>query len=394
MTAVISPGGAPQWANPGLEDPAFEEIGIPMTRDMAGDAASPERGDVFSADARVAVYDRAHELRHDSLLYRHHNNKPIERDFGGWFLSGDLGSGKSVYCGAHLYAYYIFGLSVVHNATFLYGRRISGEEFVTIGEAELSNYAIFGDEIHSLVERMGAASWAHRLFRNSGALQRKDAVRAFFASAEEGDVGYPVLRACQWIKYPYYWSPGALDMSSGRGRSVPRGRRRKGPTLPPFCYVSAVKLGPNPVRKRRHIDEFIPNASGPGLSYEPLLDPALVYESAHLMDTWQKPSIAASMELTAQRLRAHRAGQDEDEGAMEAADGPDLWECITSAHRAGLIRLEGKRSVSIEHVNRGARLHGYQGDDQEFKTLLRAEDLLTQRGAVRVRDLRDMLELG
>lgn len=379
MVEVIHDGRGPKWADPAGDEGVLDEIGVRITRDMVGEAADPGRGDVYGNDQRVSAFDRAQELRHRALLWRKHNNRPPERDFGAWFISGEKGDGKSVYVSGHMYGAYILGYACISNASLLIGHRFSEADMVQIGDYELSNYYLFWDEIHATVERMGANAWSHRLFRNSGALQRKDSVRAFYASVEEDQVGLAVLKLCSWLKYPGFWAPDAVRRVGDRTVFVPRHKRRKKPTFPWFCYVKARRLGPWPYKARRMIDEYLPEhlRHRSSLSGENHVAPVIYHESTKLLDTWEKPSIAAAMDMTAASLRKSRQEREE---AIEQAmpEGADLVDALREALHSGALDTNA-RSIPSEHLLFAAAQHGFEGDLDEVKMITRGLNILNTK---------------
>lgn len=354
------------------EDHRFDDYGAPITRDMVGDAYDPSLGDVLSSDLRVAGWDYAARHRHEMLRWRHLNNQGLPHVFGAVFYSGEIRAGKSLVMAARSRRYWISGGMSLSTDGNLFGRRLSYDEALEIFEEEgLSHFMLDVDEVHALLDRRAGAAWVNRLNRNGAAMFGKTRARGQYASAREWDVSLDVLAACDYWIYPerYY-------VQSAK--------------FPPWCYIRTYRIK-EPMRRPRKIDEFRPERPSRGIIPDEPMSPWMLYETAKLMDTWQRPAIAAALELTADEIRKRRKARAD--GERQAETSVDLIEALKQAVLAGNLDPKRRAAIPVNAVHIWASEQGYAGSISETREILKGKDALNSMYRVPVPNLLDMVGL-
>ena len=216
-----------------MEEDTGKLAGVPMKREWAGEAHDPKR-DHFSAKARIEAYDRLEALyeenrdEHDRRKYQH----------AVFFLSGDVGSGKTNIATMMGAAARAAGMEVYSTASFLFGKRIETVNVFRFAEELEDKSLLFIDEAHSLADRYAETSVRNRSLSNSLALIRKKGIILVLASVHEGRVAPSLKAPIDTLLYPRPHHP--------RGRLI----------FPPWCYVRCSLIGPQPFQTGRLGDEY------------------------------------------------------------------------------------------------------------------------------------------
>ena len=272
--------------------------GVKLERRYAGMAWDKAR-DAFSQKARVAAWDNL-EAQHERSKHLIAAGKlKIAYNHANYLISGDKGAGKTL--GAALLAMlnYAQGMDVFSTASFLFGHRIEAMDIFTMADSLPENCVIFVDEAHSVADRYSENSARNRTLGSSIALLRKNGVRLILASVAEHAVAQSIKSEIDTLVYPATYNP------------------RKGHQYPPWCYIYANLIGPQPFRGRREADHHgIKRFGGDVKVTRRVLPPMLLYEAAKVMDTWAKPDIAAGLLTSADDVRKRLRGQDTKNGPL------------------------------------------------------------------------------
>ena len=342
---------------------------IKMKREWAGDAWDSER-DAYSKEARMAAWDRIEE--------RHHENKHRKRPYRDMIVlfSGDRGSGKtnlSTMMGAIAYEQ---GMEVFSSASFLFGYRIDPVQIYTFAEAVPDNSFMFIDEAHILADRYAEQSTRNRTLASCISLLRKKGIRLVLASVQEDRIAWSLKGEVQTLIYPRTYRP-----------------RVRRPKFPPWCYIRATMIGPNPYQGRKMSDQWdIPRPQGPTRKVEkPPVKPLYIYQAAKLSDTWAKPNILDGINTTADAIKSGATSQQQTQTEFEQK-GWDYLHAIASAINRGFNidsmakGRAGTRSIEHKMLTRVAREHGWEGTDKEALAILKERVGLNSQYKVIVED--------
>lgn len=341
----------------GPPDPAEEPeelAGIPIEREWVAMAHDPER-DAFSADARVKAWDRLEAV--------HEKNKGLKLPYshGVWMLSGDMGSGKTLYAGMLGARQYELGMEVFSTTSFLFGRRIDPVDVYTLAESVPDHSFIFIDEAHALSDRYGENSIRQRTLSNSMAMLRKKGCFVVLASVHEERVAFSLKGLCSSIIYLVRYTPAARR----RGKRMP---------FPPWCYVRPVLVGPNPFEGKRIADMWgLPRAQGTTrrVNRRPV-NPWALYEAAKVIDTWQKPGIADGILTKADDIKSRVAGDDENTSSNLQERASEYLGAVANAINAGYDMEAERPSMEHARLSELARAHGWSGENKEGIAILKA----------------------
>ena len=348
-----------------VEEQPIEEmgVGVKMTADFAAAAWDKDR-DAFSKDARVKAWERIEE--------RHQARKGEKRPFNhtALMISGDMGVGKSLLAGRYCAYYYEQGMEVFSNSSLLIGTRIVATELYTFVEHLPSNAVLWIDEPHLLADRYAENSIRQRSLGNGMSLLRKMGTRLVFSTVHEERTAYSLKGPVETLIYPQRYRP------------------RTRPKFPPWCYVRCTLIGPNPFQGRRMSDEWgITRPQGECRKVpRPPIPPLQLYETAKLIDSWEKPDILEGIRTTAKDIKDGVNGVSQDQ-QMDAARQAEqqLMECLAAAINQG--HDFGQRPLPWQKVIRVAKLHGWGGQDKEGLYILKLTCGLDSQYRVRIPDL-------
>lgn len=339
--------------------------GVPMSREWAGEAHDEKR-DAFSKKMRLTAWDKLEEEFQDY--------KDLDRPYQDSvvMLSADRGEGKTLIAGLMGARARAQGMEVFSNASFLFGTRITAEEVFTFAESLPDNCFIFLDEAHTLVDRYSEQSLRNRTLANSLSLLRKKGCRMVLASVHEETVAMSLKSNVQSLVIPRKYRP------SGR------------PKFPPWCYVRTILIGPDPFRGRRLSDSWgVPRPRGPTRKItRPPIEPLMLYEAAKLIDTWEKPSILAGINTTADKIREQggQTTQQKIEARLEEVNvnRQSFLAALATDMSAGNVYSEQK-TVDWRVIALAAQRGGFIGDDKAAKEVMKLiPGLMNTRYAVRI----------
>ncbi len=106
----------------------------------------------------------------------------------------------------------------------------------------------------------------------------------------------------------------------------PRPYRPHGvPRFPPWCYIQCSLIGPSPFQSGRLGDDYdVPRRLGrPRRKESPPIPLLTIYESAKLMDSWEKPDILAGIQTTAAEIKTSQRGAESPEERQNAQQKED-----------------------------------------------------------------------
>ena len=362
---------ATMTAPPAVEEQQEEDIGVgvKMTADFAAAAWDPER-DAFTKQNRVDAWDRIED--------RHQARKDLKKPFNhsALMVSGDMGVGKSLIAGRYAAHYYEQGMSVYSNASLLFGTRIVATELYTFIEQMEPNSVLWIDEPHLLADRYGENSIRQRSLSNCMSLLRKMGIRVIFSTVHEERTAYSLKGPVETLIYPQRYRP-----------------RTRHPKFPPWCYVQCTLIGPNPFQGRRMSDEWgIVRPQGECRKVvRPPIPPLQIYQTAKLIDSWEKPDILEGIRTTAQDIR-NGVGRLSQEQVLSAAAQAEQFfkECIANAINMG--HDFGNRPLPWQQVVRAAKSYGWRGEDKAGLKILKVvlKSGLDSQYKVRIPDLMDL----
>ena len=149
------------------------------------------------------------------------------------------------------------------------------------------NSVLWIDEPHLLADVYGEPSIRQRTLSNGFSLLRKMGVRVIFSTVHEERTARSLKAHIQTMVYPRRYRPATK------------------PKFPPWCYLRLTLIGPNPFAGRRLSDEWgIPRPQGDCRVVErPPIPPLDIYETAKLIDSWEKPDILEGIRTSAQDIK-------------------------------------------------------------------------------------------
>ena len=123
-------------------------------------------------------------------------------------------------------------------------------------------------------------------------LARSEPLDSHVPAAREDRVAYSPQSIVQTLIYPMTYRPNVRT-----------------PKFPPWCSVKYTIIGPNPFAGSGVADRWdIPRPQGPTRKINrPSIPPLMIYKAAQLMDTSDKPSIAAGIMTTADDIKNNPA---------------------------------------------------------------------------------------
>ena len=240
------------------------------------------------------------------------------------------------------------------------------------------NSVLWIDEPHLLADVYGEPSIRQRTLSNGFSLLRKMGVRVIFSTVHEERTARSLKAHIQTMVYPRRYRPSTK------------------PKFPPWCYLRMTLIGPNPFAGRRLSDEWgIPRPQGDCRVVErPPIPPLDIYETAKLIDSWEKPDILEGIRTSAQDIK-NSVGQMSQAQTMEAEQVAEqaLKETLATAINSGFDFGQHDprpRPIFWQKLLRVARQYGWQGNDKEGRTMLRILCGYDSQYRVKITDLMDL----
>lgn len=356
-------------------------IGVKMTEDFARMAHGGDK-DSYSLDARLNAYREVERIHLANV------NKRRARGHEVFFISGDMGTGKTLLATVMLLPAYLAGAEVYSTTSLLFGYRVDPELVFTFAEFLPPGSYLFIDEAHVYADRYGENSIRQRTLSSSVTMLRKRGIRMILASANEPQVAGSLKQHVETLIYPRItkWRDG-MD------------------GYPTWCYLDLAILGPSPWQGRRMGDEWggVGRHNGQTrLKFTPTLNPRAVYQAGKLLDTWAQPQIAAGILTSGAAIRRRLLGADGApvtgaEKALAIEDqARDLLKAIYDAIIGGIpnpLKKAGRRSnLHYRAMANVARGGGWEGDDSEASKCFKVLNIMNSQYEVRVPAMLEQLK--
>ena len=269
----------------------IDDLGVRMTDEHAALAHDKYR-DAFSKDQRVKAHRSLERQHREAKKAIHAGQFRPPSDFFIYLLAGDPGDHKT-----HIFAYimsllYAYGMDVITNASLTFGVRGDPVHIYTFAEHLPENAGVGVDEAHNVVSMYRENSDRNVHFNSGLALIRKLNCKVLLASAFDRRISRSAKDMCKSVLIP--WEAPLPD-----GGKYPR-----------FSYVWDNVITPYPFSERGVREDYgIPRRLGKAKPRtRGMFPPRRMWQAAKVMDTFETPSLAFSIEASASKIRDALSG--------------------------------------------------------------------------------------
>ena len=211
-------------------------------------------------------------------------------------------------------------MGVYSTAGLLFGYRMNIDQAYAFPRHVTPGAPIFGDEIHTLIERYASNSLRQRTFGQATTAMRKEQITCLGASADSEQVGWEYKRPTEWIMAFRRWYPRKYE-------------------APDFCYVEVVMRGPYPYRRRDPIVEQMLGYDDSQIIEKRFYpNPQELRKAALLMDSHESIKLGEAYELGSAEMRESLAGSKEVGGDRD--ERADVFYYIHGLVESGGIHIE------------------------------------------------------
>ena len=320
----------PQFSDDDL--PVHGDVGIRLTKELMMDSpVNPQ--DELSRDGRALVWDVVHQI-HDFMLaetggpgYRHHHR----------LWGGPKGYSKTACANMDAVIYTMLGGGVYSITGLWHGFQVEKKDLYTFSQSIPHKSWMVIDEVHTYVDSHGQAA-RNQILAENDALLRKIGGRLDATSTRERRLPQLYKEEIDCVFYPQRYTPAHVQADYAAGRT-PQWH------YPPWCFVRVDSISPRPYvpKDLRHEWEIAP-ARERTRKWTRFIEPALMYITAHLYDSWATPELGAGMLTSAADVK----GFASQSSSLEAEQ---MEEWITSFYIAfNKAQMEGWRVKATDNM--------------------------------------------